>query len=167
MAVEIERKFLVKSEAWRKLASRPVLIRQGYLSRDPDRIVRVRLLQSSGYLTVKSRFGKVHQNTLLRSEFEYPIPLDEASFLLDRVCLAPVITKKRYQVVEEDGSNWEIDEFVAPYQDLVIAEIELSRSDDAFALPSWLGAEVTFDYRYSNSNFGTENGLNELGPQFQ
>jgi CYTH domain-containing protein len=94
MAAEIERKFLVAGAAWRTVASEPVLIRQGYLSRDPHRIVRV----------------------------------------------------------------------IAPYQDLIIAEIELNRSDDSFAMPAWLADEIAYDHRYSNSNPGTAHGMSEPIP---
>lgn len=155
MAIEIERKFLVKDDGWRRLARPPLLIRQGYLGRDPERVVRVRRVGEHAYLTIKGTAGKVSANALLRMEFEYDIPVDDAVVLLDQLCLPPVIEKRRYLVVEGDGKRWEVDEFIFPHPSLVMAEIELAHSDEPVAVPSWVGREVTQDRRYSNNNIAT------------
>jgi adenylate cyclase len=143
MATEIERKFLVTSEAWRLGAVGRRLV-QGYLGRDPERSVRVRIDGAGGFVTIK---GKTLGAS--RAEFEYPIPLADAEAML-QLCLTPLIDKTRYRVVV-DGKHWEIDEFGGDNAPLVIAELELSSEDEAFARPPWLGEEVTHDPRYFNS----------------
>jgi adenylate cyclase len=143
MATEIERKFLVTSEAWRAGAAGRRLV-QGYLCRDPEPSVRVRIDGAGGFVTIK---GKTLGAS--RAEFEYPIPLADAEALL-QLCLAPLIDKTRYQVVV-DGKHWEIDEFAGDNTPLVIAEIELTSEDEPFTHPPWLGEEVTHDPRYFNS----------------
>ena len=143
MAIEIERKFLVTSNDWR--INEPVQIRQGYLNRDPDRTVRVRTAGNQAWITVKGRtIGSV------RSEFEYPIPLDDADALL-LLCERPLLEKRRYHF-EHDGRTWEVDEFLGANEGLVVAEIELDTPDAEFSMPSWIGIEVTNDSRYFNSN---------------
>ena len=143
MAVEIERKFLVISDDWR--INEPVAIRQGYLNRDPDRTVRVRTAGSQAWITIKGRtVGAV------RSEFEYPIPLNDADALLI-LCERPLLDKRRYHF-EHDGRVWEIDEFLGENTGLVVAEIELDEPDSEVSLPSWTGMEVTHDPRYFNSS---------------
>ena len=154
MTVEIERKFLVATQQWRSLSEPPSIIRQGYLSRDPERVVRVRQRDDRGYLTIKSSAGKVVSDSLRRSEFEYSIPVDDAVFMLNNLCIAPIIHKRRYELIAADGTRWEIDEFVEPEPGLVLAEVELNHSSDDFVRPDWLGAEVTHDQRYSNNNIG-------------
>ncbi len=143
MAVEIERKFLVKSDLWREGASGEVY-RQGYLNREKGRTVRVRLAGGRGYLTIKG----VPQG-FTRAEFEYEIPSDDAEQLLV-LCEGPVIEKLRYRVPFE-GFVWEVDEFLGANAGLVVAEIELPSEDTPFVTPPWAGKEVTGDARYSNS----------------
>lgn len=145
MGVEIERKFLVRGDAWRALGQ-PVLQRQGYLSPHPDRVVRVRIEGALAMLTIKSRNVGAS-----RGEWEYPIPVDEAQVLLDTVCEQPVIEKFRRRIVH-DGMTWEVDQFLGANQGLVVAEIELSSEDQAFSTPDWVGAEVTGEARYYNAN---------------
>lgn len=145
MGVEIERKFLLVGEDWRALGE-PVLLRQGYLCSDPMRTVRVRVEGGQGTLTIK---GKSSGAT--RGEWEYPIPLDEASELLDRLCARPLIEKYRRRI-PHGGHTWEVDEFLGANQGLAVAEIELSSENESFDLPGWIGAEVTDDPRYFNSN---------------
>lgn len=157
MSFEIERKFLVANELWRALAEPPAIIRQGYLNRDPERVVRVRQLDDRGFITIKNSPGKIASDKLRRHEFEYVIPLDDAVFMLNNLCLAPIIHKRRYRLVGVDGTNWEIDEFVEPQPGLILAEVELSHSSDRFVCPDWLGAEVTHDQRYANNNIGITN----------
>ncbi len=145
MGVEIERKFLVSGDAWREMGT-PVLLRQGYLSSDPDRTVRVRIEGGGGTLTIKSRSVGA-----TRSEWEYPIPLADAGELLDRLCQQPLIEKYRRRI-EFDGNIWEVDEFLGANAGLVVAEIELASETQAFAKPDWIGEEVTHDRRYFNSS---------------
>ena len=145
MGVEIERKFLLVGDAWRSLGE-PVLLRQGYLSSQPDRTVRVRIEGGAGTLTIK---GRSHGAT--RAEWEYAIPVDEAAELLDRLCEQPLIEKYRRRIAL--GTHvWEVDEFLGANLGLVVAEIELSAEDEAFDKPAWLGEEVTHDRRYFNSS---------------
>lgn len=146
MATEIERKFLLSNDSWRATAAVGVLFRQGYLSTEPERTVRVRLEGALGKLTIK---GKTVGCT--RSEYEYAIPPDEAAELLDSLCLQPLIEKTRYRL-EYAGQLWEVDEFHGINAGLLIAEIELAAADQDFVVPDWLGAEVTADPRYYNAN---------------
>jgi len=144
MPVEIERKFLVTSDDWRAgSVSAPMV--QGYLSRDPDRIVRVRLCGDQAFMTVKGRLKGI-----TRAEIEFPVPMETGSDLL-ALCLAPTIHKTRHKVTV--GSHtWEIDEFHGASAGLVVAEIELSSEDEVFLKPSWIGLEVSYDHRYTNSH---------------
>ena len=145
MAEEIERKFLVSNDSWRPGAS-GTLFRQGYLSTDPERTVRVRLEGERGVLTIKGLSRGIR-----RAEFEYPLPAAEAAVLLDTLCLQPLIEKTRYRV-EHAGHIWEIDEFAGDNTGLVLAEVELTSEDEAVELPLWVGAEVSTDPRYFNAN---------------
>ena len=144
MGQEIERKFLVKGNDWPRQKGKKY--RQGYLTLDKERTVRVRLAGDKGYLTLK---GKSKGPS--RSEFEYEIPKEEAEILLDQLCLKPLIEKTRYKL-EQAGLTWEIDEFSGANKGLVVAEIELEREDQPFDKPAWLGQEVTDDPRYYNAN---------------
>ena len=142
MASEIERKFLVRGDAWRP-GPPGVLQRQGYLSVE-DPTVRVRIEGERATLTVKGA-----QKGLTRPEFEYEVPLEDAEELL-KLCTFAV--EKTRCVREFGGRRWEIDEFHGANEGLVIAEIELAREDESFALPLWLGAEVSRDPRYRVSS---------------
>ncbi|QKK22566.1 CYTH domain-containing protein [Rhizobium hidalgonense] len=142
--VEIERKFLVRSDAWRASATSVHVLRQGYLARGTASSLRIRLIDDlTAQLAVK--FGK---RGLTREEFEYDIPLAEAKEMLLHV-RGKVLEKTRYQVVHR-GDVWEIDVFGGAYQGLTIAEIEMASEKASPSLPSWLGREVTGDKRYSN-----------------
>ncbi|HEY1044761.1 MAG TPA: CYTH domain-containing protein [Telluria sp.] len=145
MGVEIERKFLLAGEGWRGLG-KPVLLRQGYLCSDPARVVRVRVEDGQGTLTIK---GKSTGAT--RGEWEYPIPPDEANELLDRLCQQPIIEKYRHRI-SHGAHVWEVDEFLGANAGLVVAEIELASEGEPFDRPAWIGEEVTHDARYFNSN---------------
>ena len=151
MAHEIERKFLVRSDAWRAAAANAgatgVRILQGYLSASANRSVRVRTAGERATLTVKG--NKVGPRA---SEFEYSIPVEDALQMLNELCRRPLIQKTRYDIPGPDGHIWEIDEFHAENARLVVAEIELSHEDQAFAHPEWLAEEVTDDPRYLNTN---------------
>jgi adenylate cyclase len=145
VGVEIERKFLLRGDAWRELGE-PVLLRQGYLSSHKERVVRVRIEGGQGMLTIKGRTVGAS-----RGEWEYPIPLDEATELLDGLCERPLIEKYRRRIAI--GKHvWEVDEFLGANAGLVVAEIELSSEDEAFDKPDWVADEVTADVRYLNAN---------------
>jgi adenylate cyclase len=144
MGIEIERKFLVTSQAWRDLGE-GVDYRQGYLSTVKERTVRVRTVGDQGYLTIKGITVGAK-----RSEFEYEVPLHDALAMLD-LCERPIISKTRYKV-RHRGHTWEIDDFHLENEGLVVAEIELSAEDESFAMPPWIGEEVTGDPRYYNAN---------------
>jgi len=152
MGIEIERKFLTTQNAWRELGS-PVPYKQGYLVSDGQRTVRVRVAGDQGYITIKGPTSGAS-----RSEFEYRIPVDEANELF-LLCALPIIEKFRTEVIYE-GKLWEVDEFLGANQGLVMAEIELSSEDESFALPPWIGAEVTGDRRYYNSQLALNPYLN-------
>ena len=145
MPYEIERKFLLRNEAWRAAADGGTRLRQGYLSDAPARTVRVRIRGERGYLTIKG------QNVgTKRPEFEYAIPLADAEALLD-LCLAPLVEKTRYEV-RHGAHLWEIDVFEGANAGLVVAEVELTDEAEAVALPEWIGTAVSDDARYYNSN---------------
>ncbi|NDJ15782.1 CYTH domain-containing protein [Myxacorys almedinensis] len=143
--MEIERKFLISSDAWRTLAT-GTLYRQGYIPSTDGRTVRVRIVGQQGYLTIKGKTQGIS-----RAEFEYPIPVDDATQLLDTICEPPLIEKYRYRI-RLDSVLWEVDEFLGENQGLVIAEVELETETQAIALPSWVGQEVSGDLRYYNAN---------------
>ena len=145
MGVEIERKFLPAGDGWRALGE-PVLLRQGYLSSNPERTVRVRVEGGQGTMTIK---GKSVGAT--RGEWEYPIPLADANELLNRLCEQPIIEKYRRRIPFA-GNVWEVDEFLGANQGLVVAEVELDAEEQQFDKPAWIGAEVTDDPRYFNSS---------------
>lgn len=146
MATEIERKFLVVGTEWRTGAGTRIC--QGYLNRDMDRTVRVRLAGERAYLTVK---GPTRGAT--RAEFEYEIPVADAEQLLT-LCEGPVIEKVRWLVLHGEHT-WEVDEFQGVNAGLVVAEIELTSEDESFSKPRWLGREVSADSRYFNSQLAT------------
>lgn len=146
MGQEIERKFLLRSAAWRDEVERSERIAQGYLARDDRRAVRVRLQGEQAHLNIKYSIDGIH-----RLEYEYPIPLADARELLERVALRPLIDKTRH-LLRRGGHLWEIDEFHAENAGLVVAEIELGSADEEFERPDWLGTEVSEDARYYNSN---------------
>jgi adenylate cyclase len=145
MGVEIERKFLLTGDGWRTLGQ-PVLLRQGYLSSNPERVVRVRVEGEHGTVTIKGR-----STGATRGEWEYAIPLAEANELLDTLCEQPIIEKYRSRIPFA-GNVWEVDEFLGVNQGLRFAEIELGAEDQPFEKPDWIGEEVTHDRRYFNSS---------------
>lgn len=145
MAKEIERKFLVKDDSYKRLA-KPILFRQGYLSRQKERVVRIRVVDDNGFLTIKGENRGAE-----RDEFEYTIPVADANQLLDQLCERPLIEKFRYKITL--GRHvWEVDEFLGENSGLVLAEIELQAVDEQFDKPDWIGREVTGDPRYYNTN---------------
>ncbi|MEM7085880.1 MAG: CYTH domain-containing protein [Bacteroidota bacterium] len=149
--VEIERKFLVTSEAFKAEAHSEIKITQGFLSVDPERTVRVRIKGERGFLTIK---GKSNETGTSRFEWEREIPVTEAAALL-KLCLPGVIDKIRCEVKREDHLI-EIDIFSGENEGLVLAEIELSSEEETFPIPHWLGEEVTGDPRYYNSQLSKQ-----------
>jgi adenylate cyclase len=145
MGKEIERKFLVKDDSFKKLANGDKY-RQGYLNSMKERVVRVRTINDKGFLTVK---GITTGAT--RAEYEYPIPVKDADAMLDDLCEKPLIEKNRYKIGFE-GFIWEVDEFFGENQGLICAEIELEQEDQLFEKPEWISDEVTGDPKYFNSN---------------
>jgi adenylate cyclase len=144
MGTEIERKFLVTDPSVVDGLSGSI-IRQGYLSRDPERTVRVRRKGARGVITIKGASSGAS-----RSEWEYEIPPDDADALL-ALCEGPVLDKTRYEI-EVAGRTWEVDVFAGANEGLVMAEVELDSEDAVVQLPSWAGLEVTDDARYYNAN---------------
>lgn len=143
MGFEIERKFLVPGSFPRPDSGR--VIRQGYLSRHPDRTVRVRAAGDEAWLTIKGRTEGTR-----RIELEYAVPIEDATLMLDRLCEPGRIDKTRYEI-EHDGLTWEVDVFTGDNEGLVVAEVELSTPEQEVSLPPWVGAEVSDDRRYLNS----------------
>ena len=142
MALEIERRFLVIQEGVPDLPG--TLYKQGYLSRDPQRTVRVRMAGESCWLAIKGeRVGAT------RLEFEYSIPVSDAHQLME-LCLDSPIEKRRFFIPFENHV-WHVDQFLGENGGLVLAEIELQSEDEAFQKPDWIGREVTHEVRYYNS----------------
>jgi len=146
MGVEIERKFLVKNDSWRSHVESHAHLLQGYLSRDANLTVRVRLTGSAAYLTIKGMTSGIS-----RSEYEYPIPVEDAQAMLRDLAVSPLIDKTRYRV--RCGTHlWDLDLFAGENEGLVMAEVELRSEDETFEMPEWAGEEVTGDPRYYNAN---------------
>ncbi len=166
MAMEIERKFLVKGSPWQENHSEGIRITQGYLCTDRERTIRIRLCQpmpcspaahkqaaqdqqaygqETAYITIKS-----FQSPLSNREYQYAIPPQEARVLLDTLAIPPLVEKIRYCIAHE-GHMWEVDVFLGLNAGLVVAEIELSHEDEAFTKPAWLLEEVTYNTQYKNS----------------
>ena len=147
MAQEIERKFLVASDAWRAQVDQGTAYRQGYIATVvAGQSVRVRIAGDTGLITIKGP-----TTGLSRAEFEYPIPLADAAEMLNTLCMRPLIEKTRY-LLTIGAVVWEIDVFHGDNEGLVVAEVELETVDQEVALPDWIGAEVSADPRYFNSS---------------
>jgi adenylate cyclase len=153
MAREIERKYLLKSDAWRALVTQSARIVQGYLGGDAC-LVRVRIKADQAFLTIKSR-----EKGLSREEFEYPIPVADAERMLQMFAGLQHIEKTRH-IVPHGALQFEIDQFAGRNAGLIVAELELPDEQTVVDLPDWIGAEVTHDPRYLNSNL-----LHGLQPQ--
>lgn len=146
MGVEIERKFLVKSEAWKDCAHGALPIRQGYIATGPPTAVRVRIEGQRANLNIKKAVIDIR-----RDEFEYPIPLADAEEMLASLCNGLIVEKVRH-LVDYEGLTWEVDVFRGRNEGLVVAEVELECEDMDVALPSWAGKEVSGDPRYLNTH---------------
>ncbi len=145
MAFEIEHKYLVKDSSYRTMASSSIDIRQGYLSKEPARTVRIRIKGDRGFLTVK---GITVGDT--RHEYEYEIPLSDAEEMI-KMCEGKILEKRRY-IVDYEGMKWEVDEFHGSHEGLVVAEIELHDSQKSYKLPPFVGENVTGNPAYYNSS---------------
>ena len=145
MAIEIERKLLVKEKPFH-LARKSLHIRQGYIVNDQKQVIRVRKKSDDYFLT-----GKGNNIGISRLEFDFPISKEDAEELLKHFCKNTMIYKTRHYV-EYKGHTWEVDEFHGDNGGLVVAEIELESEDEKFAIPDWVGEEVTPDERYYNMN---------------
>ena len=145
MGIEIERKFLVVSDDWKNQVTGNT-IRQGYLATGQDRVVRIRVVNNEAFITIKSS-----KDGLVRNEWEYSIPPDDAKTMLEKLCIQPIIEKVRYRIPHE-GMMWDLDVFSGENDGLLIAEIELESENQPFAMPAWAGKEVTAIARYHNNN---------------
>ena len=148
MGIELERKFLVVGDTWKKQVDRGVLYTQGYLHSTADMTIRIRIIEDKAFLTLKGITSRIS-----RSEYEYPIPMTDAEELL-KTC-SSLITKYRYRL-EHYQHVWSIDVFTGDNDGLIIAEIELSSEVEDFQHPNWLGKEVSQDCRYYNSKLVTD-----------
>lgn len=144
--IEIERKFLVLSDAYKNEAVTSKRIAQGYLNSNPERTVRVRTKGDKGFITIK---GKSNDAGTSRMEWEKEISPADAKQLL-ALCEKGSIDKIRYEV-KVGNHTFEVDEFFGDNTGLTIAEVELSDENEAFEKPQWLGKEVTGDERYYNA----------------
>ncbi len=146
MAIEIEHKFLLANNDWRKLVTKSLIFKQGYLNSQPTSSIRVRISDENAWLNIKSAtIGNQ------RHEYEYEIPLVDANEIIELLCRRPIIEKTRHYVKVEEHI-WEIDEFHGENKGLIVAEIELEHQKIIFEKPDWIGTEVTNDIRYYNNN---------------
>lgn len=144
--IEIEHKFLTLSDAFKNAAHKKTRIIQGFLNTHKERTVRIRINEKKAFITVK---GKANDKGTSRIEWEKEIPVSEATFLLN-LCESSLIEKIRYEI-KVGNHIFEVDEFSGENKGLIIAEIELSKENESFDKPDWLGKEVTGDIRYYNS----------------
>jgi len=144
MAIEIEKKFLLRNDGWRKQSDAGTAFKQGYLIGSDKTSVRVRIEGEQANINIKSATLGI-----TRQEFEYAIPMDDAEELLESLCEKPLIEKTRYHITQ-DNHLWEIDVFEGDNAGLIVAEIELGSENEAFTTPDWLGIEVSDDSRYYN-----------------
>jgi adenylate cyclase len=149
--IEIERKYLVKSDEYKVLANKKYRIMQAYLVTDDIRTIRVRMKAEKAYITVKS---KNNDAGVSRHEWEYEIPVSDLQDML-AFCEPGIIEKTRYEVAYK-GHIIEIDEFHGENEGLIVAEIELQSENEKIALPGWLGEEVTGIRQYYNSHLRKE-----------
>jgi adenylate cyclase len=145
MKFEIEHKYLVKKDPWDALKKpEGILIKQGYILDHPGKVIRVRVMEDLGFLTIKGPTAEAK-----RLEYDYPVPVKDALELLE-FFTGNWVEKKRYKIMFA-GNIWEIDEFLGDNEGLLLAEIELKNPDDKYGTPPWVGEDVTNDPRYYNS----------------
>ena len=148
--IEIERKFLVASDGWKKhTLVKKVPIEQGYIDTAGTSTVRVRVTDSQAFMTIKGA-----ARGLTRNEFEYEIPHDDGVQLI-KMCEKPTVKKTRHYVVDNNQQLWEVDTFRGTNRGLVLAEIELESEKQPVNIPQWIGKEVTQDERYRNTALAT------------
>ena len=147
MSLEIERKFLVKNDDFKKVYYQKTAIKQGYLNSDKNRTVRIRITDDKAFITIK---GKSNKTGTSRFEWEKEISISEAEQLL-LLCEPSIIDKTRF-LVKSEQHVFEVDEFYGDNNGLVVAEIELNSEYESFKKPTWLGKEVTGDLKYYNSS---------------
>jgi CYTH domain-containing protein len=145
LAIEIERKFLIKSDEWRN-SDNGTNYKQGYISTDNERTVRIRISETMAYLTIKGK-----SESAKRLEYEYEIPVEDAEEMLNKLCKKPIIEKVRYKI-NYRGLTWEVDEFFGDNKGLILAEVELNNEYQKVDIPDWVGKEVTGDPKYYNAN---------------
>jgi len=146
MGKEIERKFLVKGE-FIHLAIKEIKILQSYMSIDTDKTIRLRIADDKAFISIKSR---VRNNSIIRDEWEIPLPVSEALEMM-KICLPGKIIKTRY-LVPFGRHVYEVDVFHDKNEGLIIAELELLSETEQFEKPEWLGEEVTGKPEYYNAN---------------
>jgi adenylate cyclase len=159
VALEIERKFLVRDETWRAAETHSERLVDGLLATSKGRKVRVRLYADRATIAVKTR-----KRGRVRSEFEYVIPIDDAHQLLATECGRNVLAKTRHYVPHA-SLTWEVDVYEAPLDGVILAEVELASSDQALPLPSWVGAEVTEDPAFRKSRMFAERAKQGFRPK--
>ena len=142
MPLEIERKFMVLNNDFKSESYKVIDIKQGYIFSDKNKVLRVRIASNHSKIAIK--FGE----DIIRHEYEYDIPVNDAESLL-KICQGHVITKKRY-LIKNDELTWEVDEFLDHNKGLVVAEIELKDENEKFFKPDWIGEEVSYDKRFYN-----------------
>ena len=145
MAIEIERKFLVKEKPF-SIAKRSLKINQGYIINEKSKVIRVREKGDDYFLTIKG-----NNIGISRLEYDFPISKEDAKELIFHFCKTTLIEKTRHYI-EYKGHTWEVDEFHGKNNGLIVAEIELESEDEKFEIPDWVGEEVTQDDRYYNMN---------------
>src|ERR1041385_4432457 len=146
MGVEIERKYLVKAELWKKIKpQKSFAVKQAYLSRDPEKTIRIRVAGEKGFITIKGP-----SKGISRKEYEYEIPVGDAEELISEFT-KNVIEKIRHHVLYKENL-WEVDEFKGDNEGLIIAEVELDSENQKPELPEWVDKEISLDKRYANSN---------------
>ena len=145
MAIEIERKFLVKEKPF-SIAKRSLKINQGYIINEKSKVIRVREKDDDYFLTIKG-----NNIGISRLEYDFPISKEDAKELIFHFCKTTLIEKTRHYI-EHKGHTWEVDEFHGKNNGLIVAEIELESEDEKFEIPDWVGEEVTQDDRYYNMN---------------
>ncbi len=144
MGQEIERKYLLRSEDWKALAHRKIKMHQGYLCNNTQTSVRIRIEDQQANINIKSMTVGIS-----RAEYEYSIPVAEASELLQTLCKKPQIQKTRY-LVKHANKLWEIDAFEGDNAGLIVAEVELRSEDEQIEMPQWIDKEVSMHERYYN-----------------
>lgn len=149
MAIETERKFLVSKEKWQQLdKGECIFYKQGYISSEPAKTIRVRISVDKAFLTIKG-----NTTGASRAEFEYEIPVADANELFNNFCISSV-AKNRYEI-HHAGKIWEVDEFLEENEGLLVAEIELQSENELFDLPAWVSEEVTEESKYYNANLAS------------